>query len=74
MGQPEWGAPAIHASSKDSGEDHHLTSAQLLRRHAQDLIETAERMLAQAEAELERASALVGGAGFGQPASESGRS
>jgi hypothetical protein len=39
--------------------DAEITSAQMLRRHAQDLIETAERLLAQAEAELETAYAMV---------------
>jgi hypothetical protein len=34
----------------------------MLRRHAQDLIETAERLLAQAEAELETAYAMVSAA------------
>jgi len=53
----------------------HLTSAQLLRRHAQDLIESAERLLAQAEAELETAYEMVSpGGGFGPTAAENGRS
>ena len=42
-----------------ASNDPEVTSAQLLRRHAQDLIETAERLLAQAEAELETAYAMV---------------
>ena len=42
--------------------DPEITSAQMLRRHAQDLIETAERLLAQAEAELETAYAMVSAA------------
>jgi hypothetical protein len=50
-------APADKASSEPE-----ITSAQLLRRHAQDLIETAERLLAQAEAELETAYAMVSAA------------
>jgi hypothetical protein len=40
-------------------EDREINSAQMLRRHAQDLIETAERLLAQAEAELEAAYSMV---------------
>jgi len=42
--------------------DPAVTSAQMLRRHAQDLIETAERLLAQAEAELETAYTMVSAA------------
>ena len=47
--------------SRPSG-DPQISSAQMLRRHAQDLIETAERLLAQAEAELETAYAMVSAA------------
>jgi hypothetical protein len=52
---------------KPSG-DPEITSAQMLRRHAQDLIETAERLLAQAEAELETAYAMVSAAAGRSPA------
>ena len=58
-GQP---VGVIDPQLNDIVDREHLTSAQLLRRHAQDLIEAAERMLAQAEAELETAYAMVSGA------------
>ena len=65
---------ASHVNTADAERPEHLTSAQLLRRHAQDLIESAERLLAQAEAELETAYEMVSPAGFGRAATDNGRS
>jgi hypothetical protein len=48
-----------HDPFEKASGDAEISSAQMLRRHAQDLIETAERLLAQAEAELETAYAMV---------------
>jgi len=74
MGHPGPGMHTAHphaASADDAGQ---LTSAQLLRRHAQDLIESAERLLAQAEAELEMAYEMVSAGGeFARAAAGSGR-
>lgn len=75
MGQSGSGVHTSHVNPIGAEELEHLTSAQLLRRHAQDLIESAERMLAQAEAELETAYAMVStGGALGRAAAESGSS
>lgn len=75
MGQSGRGVRTSHVNPTGAEELEHLTSAQLLRRHAQDLIESAERMLAQAEAELETAYAMVSTSGaFGEATAESGGS